>query len=348
MSEAADRALDAAQAHRQRHRPHDPAPGERAHHRGDGEAREHPDGQGLRERRPLRQHLVGVHSASRSTRRSRQGRVKDGIDRAVRRVRRRASRGARWSSASSIVTRARMHGRRSAVSGPGLAEARHGKDLAERVSGGARRVRGGRRGARRPALARSASTGPPTSSRSRTTRSPRCSRTARPCGRSCATRSAPHVVAAAGHSLGEFTAYHAAGALDARRCGRAARAPPRRADATSRRGTPGRDGRDPRRPRPSDRGDLRRGDARGGARRAGELQLARTGRDLRRGGGRRARDGAGEGGGREARGAAQRQRRVSLAAHGSRRSPGLRAGARCRGARRSARRRCRERERANR
>ena len=39
MSEAADRALDAREAHRRRHRPADPAPGERPHHRGDGEAR---------------------------------------------------------------------------------------------------------------------------------------------------------------------------------------------------------------------------------------------------------------------------------------------------------------------
>ena len=62
MSEAADRALDGAQAHRRRHRPADSASGQRPHHRGDGEARRHPDGQGLRERRPVRQHVVGIDS----------------------------------------------------------------------------------------------------------------------------------------------------------------------------------------------------------------------------------------------------------------------------------------------
>ena len=39
MAEACDRALDAREAHGQRHRPPDPAPGEHPHHRGDGEAR---------------------------------------------------------------------------------------------------------------------------------------------------------------------------------------------------------------------------------------------------------------------------------------------------------------------
>jgi 3-oxoacyl-[acyl-carrier-protein] synthase III len=39
--------------------PHSP-PGEHSHHRGHGEARRGPDGQGLRQRGPLRQHLGGV------------------------------------------------------------------------------------------------------------------------------------------------------------------------------------------------------------------------------------------------------------------------------------------------
>ena len=47
-------------------------------------------------------------------------------------------------------------------------------------------------------------------------------------------RSARRVVAAAGHSLGEFTAYHAAGSLDARGRG-SRRAPARRADVRERR-----------------------------------------------------------------------------------------------------------------
>jgi 3-oxoacyl-[acyl-carrier-protein] synthase-3 len=42
-----------------------------------GEAREHPDGQGLRERRPLRQHVVGV-DRHRARRGDRAGRVKEG------------------------------------------------------------------------------------------------------------------------------------------------------------------------------------------------------------------------------------------------------------------------------
>jgi 3-oxoacyl-[acyl-carrier-protein] synthase-3 len=39
-----------SEAHGERDRPADPAPGERPHHRGDGEARQHPDGEGVRER----------------------------------------------------------------------------------------------------------------------------------------------------------------------------------------------------------------------------------------------------------------------------------------------------------
>ena len=45
-------------------------------------------------------------------------------------------------------------------------------------------------------------------------RSPRCSRTAPRCGPSSRIALRPHVRAAAGHSLGEFTAYHAAGAFE--------------------------------------------------------------------------------------------------------------------------------------
>ena len=128
MSEACDRALDGAQADRRRHRPADPAPGEHPHHRGDGEAREHPDGQGLRERRPLRQHVVGVDPD-----RARRG------DRARARQRKArpccsspsapASPGPRWSFASSAHAE-----RRSAVSRAGLAEAGDGEGPRRRAS----------------------------------------------------------------------------------------------------------------------------------------------------------------------------------------------------------------------
>ena len=157
MAEACDRALDAREAHRRRHRSADSAPGEHPHHRGDGEAREHPDGQGLRERRPLRQHVVGVDSdrARRGDReRARQARASTVLLVAF---------GAGFTWGSMVVRLLTRHGRRTAVSRPGLAEARHGEGPRRRVSRRARRVRRAptTRSARRSA--RSASRARPTS-----------------------------------------------------------------------------------------------------------------------------------------------------------------------------------------
>ena len=62
---------------------------------------------------------------------------------------------------------------------------------------------------------------------------------------------------------------------------------------------------------------------RGGPRGSGELQLPGPARDQRRGGGRRARDGAVQGSRRQAGDPPQRERRVSFAAHGERGADGL-------------------------
>ena len=145
------------QAHRQRHRPADPAPGEHPHHRGDGEARRHPDGQGLRERRPLRQHVVRVDPDR--ARRGDRARAREAGDR--RRCSSRsapASPGARWSSASSAMPNVVLLFPGQGSQKPGM-----GKDLAERFPAARERLRARRRRARRPALAASASRGRPRS-----------------------------------------------------------------------------------------------------------------------------------------------------------------------------------------
>ena len=126
-------------------------------------------------------------------------------------------------------------------------------------------------------------------------------------------------VAAAGHSLGEFTAYHAAGALSLADAVALVR---RRGELMFEAGVarPGAMAAVLGEPSRSDRGDLRAGDAR---RRGSSCRptTTRPGQVVISGevAGRRARDGAGEGGRRQARDPPQRQRRVPLAAHGARR-----------------------------
>ncbi len=143
MSEACDRALDAAKLTGARHRPADPAPGQHPDHRGDRQAREHPDGQGLRERGPLRQH-VGRFDADRARRGDREGNRSARARPCCSWPSAPASPGVRWSCASD-------HGRRPPLPGSGLAEARHGQGPRRRVCRGARRVRARRRGARHAA-----------------------------------------------------------------------------------------------------------------------------------------------------------------------------------------------------
>ncbi len=125
MAESADRALDGAKISGGAHRPSHSASGEPAHHRGNREAREHSDEQGLRERRSVRQHVVGLDS-----------------DRA-RRSDSEGSRGRRLARDDGGLRR-RLHvgvGRRSPLTGPavnivllfpgqGSQKAGMGKDLA--------------------------------------------------------------------------------------------------------------------------------------------------------------------------------------------------------------------------
>ena len=135
MADACDRALDAREAHGQRHRPADPAPGEHPHHRGDGEARQHPDGQGLRERRPLRQHLVRVDPDR--ARRGDRVRAHQGRDRrCCSSPSAPGSPGARWSFASE-----RMPNVVLLFPGQGSQKPGMGKDLADALSRGARGLR---------------------------------------------------------------------------------------------------------------------------------------------------------------------------------------------------------------
>ena len=96
-----------------------------------------------------------------------------------------------------------------------------GKDLAEALPGRARGVRRRRRGRWAPALARSASTARPTSSTLTHNAQPALLAHGAAVWAVVRERVGPSVVAAAGHSLGEFTAYHAADALPLRRRGRA-------------------------------------------------------------------------------------------------------------------------------
>ena len=174
------------EAHRRRHRPDDSASGERPHHRSDGEARRHPDGQGLRERRPLREHVRRV-GADRARRSDREGRRRRGLDRAARRVRRRVHVGL---DGRPLSRRTSNHGRRASLSGPGLAEARHGQGSRRRFPGRARGLRARRRRARR---ARSAAVlrGAGRRAHAHPQRAAGAARrTAPPCGPRRATRSA--------------------------------------------------------------------------------------------------------------------------------------------------------------
>ena len=147
MAESADRALDMRAHQRRRHRSAHSAPGESAHHRGDREAREHPDEQGVRERGPLREHVIRIDS-----------------DRARRGDRRRGSwakaRSCSWWRSApaspgrrrSCASDERSRGHRAALSRTGIAEGGNGKGSRRGVSLGEGDLRAGRRDARIPAL----------------------------------------------------------------------------------------------------------------------------------------------------------------------------------------------------
>ena len=108
MSEAADRALDS-----------NSASGERQDHRSNGKAFEHPDGKGLRECGPIREHVFGLDSnCNRRSDRERSDQGREYCD--VRRLRR----GFHLGIDDHPVLR---NGSRTAVSRTGLAETGNGK-----------------------------------------------------------------------------------------------------------------------------------------------------------------------------------------------------------------------------
>jgi hypothetical protein len=120
--------------------------------------------------------------------------------------------------------------------------------------------------------------------------------------------------AAAGHSLGEFSAYHVGRERSSWPRG-AYRAPRGQLMYETGRRRSGRHGGDPRSAPRAHRGDLCAQASASGPGGAGELQQRRAGRDLRRSGGRRARDGAGQGGRGQALPAAAGEWRLPFAAH---------------------------------
>ena len=322
MADAADRALDGAKLTGQRHRPADPAPGERPHHRGDGEARQHPDGQGLRERRPLRQHVVGVDSDR--ARRSDRERARQGGHRPCCSSRSApASPGRRWSSASERMDIVLL------FPGQGSQKPGMGKDLADALSRRARRLRATPTRRSASPLSRALLRGTGRGADADAQRAARAARARRGgVGRRCATsigaqRRAPPPGTRSASSR-RITPPTSLSFADAVRLVR------RRGELMYETGVAAarRDGRDPRRHRRvRSRRSASSATTEAGTRRPRELQLARADRHQRRDRRRRARHGAGEGSRRQARDAAQRQRRLSLAAHGDRRG-GPRRGAR--------------------